>query len=83
MNKKLSLKQVIVSIFLMLFLTMVSENINAGWSQMDGTVSRDGYFDIWGTSPTDVFVSGCLGTRMHYDGNTEEIWYEWPKMQGH
>ena len=26
--------------------------------------------DIWGSSPSDVFVVGCLGTILHYDGDT-------------
>ena len=83
MNKKLLLKQVLASIILISSLIMVSGNANAGWSEMNGTTPGDGYYDVWGTSATDVFISGCTGTRMHYDGNPQETWHEWPGIQGH
>ncbi len=83
MNRKLSLKQVLAFIILILSLITASENAYAVWSEMNGVTPGDGYFDIWGTSATDVFIAGCTGTRMHYDGNPEETWLEWPAIQGH
>lgn len=73
----------LVVFILMLFLLVFSKNVNAGWTLMNGTTSGDGYYDIWAHSETEVFLSGCFGTRMHYDGNSDEMWSEWPEIQGH
>ena len=82
--KKNAIKLNIVIFILMLFLAVFSKNVNAGWTSMKGTwEATDGLYDVWAYSPTEVFLSGCLGTRMHYDGNSEETWFEWPENQGH
>jgi len=40
----------------------------SSWSQMDvGTV--DGLWDVWGTSPSNVFAVGANNTILHYDGS--------------
>ena len=81
-QKKMKLNLAIF--MLMLFLLVFSNNVNAGWTSMNGTwEATDGLYDVWAYSPTEVFISACLGTRMHYDGNPEETWFEWPEIQGH
>ena len=83
------MKKQIVRLYLVIFLLMpllvvFSKNVNAGWTSMNGAWEfDDGLYDVWAYSPTEVFLSGCFGTRMHYDGNLEETWYEWPEIQGH
>ena len=82
--KKKTMKLNLVIFILMPVLLVFSNNVNAGWTHMNGTwEDGDGLYDVWGTSANDVFLSGCFGTRMHYDGNPEETWYEWPEIQGH
>ena len=75
----------LIFILLIPLLIVFSKSVDASWTLMngDGFAPPDGYFDIWAYSDTDVFLSGCTGTRMHYDGNPQETWYEWPEIQGH
>jgi len=81
-NKKTA-SFVLITIVLMELFLITNRNVNAGWSEMNGTEAGQGYYDIWGFTDNDVFISGCFGTKLYYDGNPQENWYEWPKLQGH
>lgn len=82
MKKKTKSFALIILVLIGLFL-ITNRNANAGWSEMNGTEAGQGYYDIWGFSANDVFISGMFGTKMHYDGNPQENWYKWPVLQGH
>ena len=71
MNNKLSSKIILFS-FLMIFLKYDAAALG-GWSFMDTGVTN-ALNGVWGSSATDVFAVGTLGTILHYDGKTKSAW---------
>ena len=46
----------------------------AAWTSVDtGDVNND-LWAVWGSSATDVYAVGTVGTNLHYDGNPAGTW---------
>ena len=71
MKNKLSLKLILIC-FLML-LPMCNAAALAGWSPIESGTQRM-LNAVWGSSESDVFAAGTLGTILHYDGNPAITW---------
>jgi len=71
MNKKLLLK--LILIFFLMLLPMYVAVALAGWSPMESGTQKT-LNAVWGSSASDVFIVGTLGTILHYDGNPEATW---------
>ena len=52
----------------------------AAWTSVDiGDVDND-LWAVWGSSATDVYAVGTLGTNLHYDGNPGGNWLILPSI---
>ncbi len=71
MKHKLSLR--LVRLFLLAIFFGYTTCALAGWTYMEAGINNDLY-DVWGSSATDVFIVGTLGSVLHYDGNPEGTW---------
>jgi len=40
--------------------------------------TQDWLFDVYGTSPTNIYAAGAKGTMFHYDGNGQNQWTQVP-----
>lgn len=70
MNKKLLLKPILI--FFLMLLPIYTDAL-AGWSPMESGTQKT-LNAVWGSSASDVFIVGTLGTILHYDGNPEATW---------
>jgi hypothetical protein len=78
MNKK-TLLSLIVCLNLTL-LPLVNLTSYAAWTSEDiGDVDND-LWTVWGSSATDVYAMGTLGTNLHYDGNPGGNWLILPSI---
>ena len=62
-----------ILIFFLMFLPMDAAVALAGWSPMESETQKM-LNAVWGSSASDVFIVGTLGTILHYDGNPEATW---------
>jgi hypothetical protein len=52
----------------------------AAWTAVDiGDVDND-LWAVWGSSASDVYAVGTLGTNLHYDGNPGGNWLILPSI---
>ena len=79
MNKKTVLAVIVCLHLALLSLGNVS-SYAAAWTPVDsGDVDND-LSAVWGSSATDVYAVGTLGTNLHYDGNPGGNWLILPSI---
>ena len=78
MNKKTVLVVIVCSHLALLSLGNVTSY--AAWTSVDtGDVNND-LWAVWGSSATDVYAVGTVGTNLHYDGNPAGTWLLLPSI---
>ena len=71
MKNKLSLKLILICSLILL--PLYDAAALAGWSLIESGTQRM-LNAVWGSSESDVFAAGTLGTILHYDGNPAIAW---------